>query len=135
RRPPRSTLFPYTTLFRSPMATTSGRSARAWAPSTSTERHVASPAAVNRSGWVVITSTAWVPMDPVEPTRLTLIERSRNVEATHDHPARVRLSPEVEHPDEVKRRREDEQQGVYAVEHTSMARQDRPHVLESEVPL
>ncbi len=54
-----------------------GPQRRAWAASTSTERQVARPTARNRSGSAVITSTAWVPMDPVDPTRLTLTGRLR----------------------------------------------------------
>ena len=104
---------------------------------------------MKRSGSVVITSTAWVPIDPVDPTRLTLIvgPPGRGLGAVPGGaglsvPAsgvgigalgladRLRPSPEVEHSDEVERRREDEEQGVHAVEHPPVSGQDRPHVLE-----
>src|SRR3989454_6620006 len=39
RRPPRSTLFPYTTLFRSPSTSTSRRSGKRWRPSSPAASH------------------------------------------------------------------------------------------------
>ena len=39
-------------------------------------------------------------------------------------------SPEVEHPDQIVRRREDEQQAIDPVEHAPVTGQERPHVLQ-----
>ena len=56
----------------SPRATTPGRSRRAWAASSSTERWAPMATTSNRSGQCSMTSMDWVPIDPVEPTRLTV---------------------------------------------------------------
>ncbi len=54
------------------MATTSGRCRRAWSASGSTERWAPMATTSNRSGEPSTTSRAWVPIDPVDPTRLTV---------------------------------------------------------------
>ncbi len=56
----------------SPMATTAGCSRRAWARSCSTDRCAPRATTSKRSGHASMTSMAWVPMDPVDPTRLTV---------------------------------------------------------------
>src|SRR5437660_2939599 len=43
RRPPRSTLFPYTTLFRSPLRRASSRASATWRPTSATSRHGEGP--------------------------------------------------------------------------------------------
>ena len=53
----------------------SGRSRRAWATSSSTERWAPRATTSKRSGHASMTSMAWVPMDPVDPTRLTVTGR------------------------------------------------------------
>ena len=105
------------------MATTSGRSAGPGRPSTSTERHAARATTAKAVGLGrASTSTAWVPIDPVDPTRLTVSRSSPCSGAPVASRPAVRASPEVEHPDEVERGRQDEEQGVDAVEHAPVAR-------------
>src|SRR5208283_1741084 len=100
------------------MTTTVGRTSTAWATSSATELCAASACTPNRSGSLRMTSSAWVPMEPVEPIRLT-----------------VRISsPEVERLDHEVRGGKDEEEAVEAVEDAAVAGQEPPHVLDAEVP-
>ena len=56
----------------SPITTTAGRNSAAWATSCAAERWAARACTRNRSGSPRMTSSAWVPMEPVEPSRLTV---------------------------------------------------------------
>src|SRR5580704_3448833 len=103
------------------MTTRAGPKAAAWASSSSTERWAASAWTRKRAGSVRMTSSAWVPTDPVEPIRLTV---------------RTRVSsPEVHRLDHEVRGGHDEEQPVDPVEDAAVAGQQPPHVLEPQVPL
>ena len=129
----------------SPMATSSGRSRRAWATSRSTDRWAASATNRKRSGSVSTTSIAWVPIEPVEPTRLTLHVTRLHVHgpqhaigrAAHPAGAPTVTAPFTRGgtPSRGRTWREDEQQAVHPVEHAPVAGQDPAHVLQPEVPL
>ena len=117
------------------MATTSGWNRRAWRTRSSTERHAPSATTRNRSGSALTTSNAWVPIDPVDPTTLT-------VTGWPDRPwppvigvAPSCTSPKVEHSYQIVRRRQDEEQGIDPVENTAMAREERSHVLQAQITL
>src|SRR5581483_11194017 len=71
-----------------------------------------------RSGSAAITSTAWVPMDPVEPTNATEV-----------------TSGELQQPQQVIRGRCHEQEAVDAVEYPAVAGKHAAHVLHAEVAL
>src|SRR5580658_438968 len=101
------------------MTTRGGRNSAAWASSRSVERWAASAPRVNRSGSPRRTSSAWVPMEPVHPSRLT--ERIR--------------SPEVERLDHEVRGREHEEQAVDPVEDPAVPGQEAAHVLQPEMAL
>src|SRR5436309_3519438 len=66
------------------------------------------------SAWT--TSIAWVPMEPVEPTRLTVVMRW--------------LPAEVEETHQIVGGGDDEEQGVDPVEHAAVSRKDPAHVLD-----
>src|SRR5277367_230679 len=103
------------------MTTRAGPKAAAWASSSSTERWAASACTRNRSGSVRMTSSAWVPTDPVEPIRLTV---------------RTKVSsPEVHRLDHEIRGGHDEQQSVDTVQDAAVAGQQTSHVLEPQVAL
>ena len=54
------------------MATTSGRTTWAWATSRSTDRWAPRATTRNRPGSSATTSSVWVPIEPVDPTMLTV---------------------------------------------------------------
>ena len=56
----------------SPMTTRVGRNSSAWATSSPAERCAARACTWKRSGSPRMTSSAWVPIEPVEPSRLTV---------------------------------------------------------------
>ena len=88
----------------------------------STERHAPRATTRNRSGSAPITSMAWVPIDPVDPTMLTVTGWSDRPWPPVIGVAPSRTSPEVEHSDQIVRRRQDEEQGIDPVEDPAMAR-------------
>src|SRR5581483_3886011 len=101
------------------MTTSGGWNSAAWASSSSVERWAASAASVKRCGSARSTSSAWVPMEPVEPSRLT-----------------VRISsPEVERLDHEVRGGQREEQPVDPVQEATVPRQDARHVLDPQVAL
>src|ERR1039458_7420852 len=101
------------------MTTMSGRSWAAWASRTSVEVCAASATTRNRSGWPSRTSTACVPIEPVDPSRLT-----------------VRISsPEVESFDHEVRGGQDEEKAVHPVQDAAMARHQPAHVLHAQMAL
>src|ERR1700722_20151899 len=95
----------------------SGRRRAAWSSKTSAELCAASATTRKRSGWPVRTSTAWVPIEPVEPSRLT--ERIS--------------SPEVERFDHEVRGGKDEQKPVDPVEDAPMTGHEPAHVLHAQL--
>src|SRR6204780_1529492 len=103
------------------MTTRAGPNSATWATSSSTERCAASACTRKRSGSVRMTSSAWVPTDPVEPIRLTV---------------RTRVSsPEVQRLDHEVRGGHDEEQPVDPVQDAAVAGQQPSHVLETQVAL
>src|ERR1035441_6636503 len=101
------------------MTTSAGCRSAAWARSSSAELWAARAVTRNRSGAPCRTSTAWVPIEPVDPSRLT--ERI--------------TSSEMHGLDHEVRGREDEEEPVNPVEQAAMARHEPSHVLQSEVTL
>src|SRR5271167_567438 len=101
------------------MTTTAGRNSPACATSSAAEVCAASACTPNRSGSLRTTSSAWVPMEPVEPIRLTV---------------RIR-SPEVDRLDHEVRGGEDEEEAVEPVQDAPVAGQEAAHVLDAEMPL
>src|ERR1700689_2873537 len=103
------------------MTTRSGPNSATWARRSSTEDRAANAWTRKRAGSVRMTSSAWVPTDPVEPIRLTV---------------RTRVSsPEVHRLDHEVRGGHDEEQSVDPVEDAAVAGQQPSHVLEPQVPL
>ena len=99
----------------SPITTRPGRNSAAWATSTSAELLRGQGVTRIGRGSRRMTSSAWVPIEPVEPIRLT--ERIS--------------SPEVQRFDHEVRGGEDEEEPVDPVEDAAVAGQEPPHVLEA----
>src|SRR5580692_10124423 len=101
------------------MTTISGRSRAACSSRIPVERWAASATTWKRSGSPSSTSTACVPIDPVDPNRLT--ERID--------------SAEVEGFDHEVRGGEDEEEPVDPIQDAAMARHEPTHVLDPEIAL
>src|SRR6478609_4423629 len=119
-------------------ATTLGRCVRAWAMSTSGLRPVA-PRAVSskRSASASSTSSAWVPIEPVDPasaTRTADMKRAYR-SSPPETPRGDRSGGEAEDPRDVVRDREHEEHAVEPIEHATVLREDRAHVLQPEITL
>src|ERR1700722_11458459 len=101
------------------MTTRSGRNSAAWDSSRSMELWAVRALTRNRSGVLRRTSSACVPIEPVEPNRLTVGIRS----------------PEVECFDDEVGGRQYEEQTVEAVEDAAVSRHQPAHVLQTQMPL
>src|SRR5580658_9093587 len=101
------------------MTTRSGRNSAAWDSSSSVELWAARALRRKRPGALRSTSSAWVPIEPVEPNRLTVGIRS----------------PEVKGFDDEVGGRQDKEQSVEAVEDSAVTRHQPAHVLQTQMPL
>src|SRR2546428_3285379 len=131
-RSPARWAFNSTAASSSAMATTGGMNSRTWPTRSSWLVAAPRPTPRKRSGLRRTTSRACVPTDPVEPRMLSARMAPRGYPPP---PTLFAMAVLKDQPKEVEGSRHDEQHRVDPVQDAAVTRHDRPHVLDTQVPL